>query len=538
MATTAADRSRRLTRLAIGLLGLAALLWILHIPERRDRVFRAMPDNSLMVSEHLELAQVWRERFDNPLLVKTLSGAGVRHAEEWAADTNIVWIVRLVSGPRSLIGWSPALGPSAKPCWTGASWVGMRGRLLNLMLLTRWIPGAGRLLTTPTGVRYLPMKSSKMSGLKLAFALRENVLLATLGEDPEAVRTLEWRLTHDAPLAPLFVHDPAPWKRTGAVPHRAWVAPEISPWPMPLGGPVEVALRAMEPDRLGLAVRVTHTDTTLPADGAALLTGRCAAADALAGEEAVRALLLLPHGTAQGLLARYLRGMPLPPAADAAGAGDDVCLYLSAQSYGGRLFNLAVPALTMLLPWPGDTRGWNATQMVAQVNAAMGLKLRTRVPDPPVPGRTLIDWLGGSRRLRLLSGDDCMVAERHPGWLTLCTSAASLDAQRRAPTGERCSWRAALEARRQMAGERPMGGFLWLDLAATVHELRQAMAVYRLAAAFGALRLSDEESARLERLSAALTAFEGVGRLDAAWFTEAGRIEIELDLSSSPPQTP
>lgn len=533
MVNPAANRSRLLSRLAFALLALVALLWLLHIPERRDRVFRAMPDNSLMVSEHLDLAKVWRARFDNPLLVKTLSGAGVRHVEEWAADTNIVWIVRLVSGPRSLIGWSPALGPSSKPCWTGASWVGMRGRLLNLMLLARWIPGAGRLRTTPSGVRYLPMKSSKMIGLNLAFALRENVLLATLGEDPEAVRTLEWRLIHDAPLAPLFVHDPTPWKRTGSVPHRAWVAPGISPWPTPVGGPIEVGLRTLEPDRLGLSVRAAHTDATLPDAGAAPLAGRCAAADALAGEEAVRALLLLPQGTAHGLLTRYLPGLTPPPAADTAAGREDACLYLSAQSYGGRLFNLAIPALTLLLPWPGDTREWNATQMVSQANAALGLKLRTRPTDPPVPGRALIDWLGGSRRLRLLSGDDCIVAERHPGWLTLCSSAASLDAQRRAPTGERCSWRAALAERLRLAGARTMGGYLWVDLAATVHELRQAVAVCRLAVAFGALRLGEEESARLERLSEWLTAFEAVGWLDATWFTDSGRIEIEMDLRSA-----
>jgi len=127
---------------------LLALLWPGLAPERRDLAFRAMPANSPFVSEHLDLSRVWRERFSNPLLVRTLQGAGVDKVDEWSEDPGTIWIVRLVSGKRSLIGWSPALGPSGGPCWTGASRAGFRGPLLRAMLLVRWVPGLGRLGTT------------------------------------------------------------------------------------------------------------------------------------------------------------------------------------------------------------------------------------------------------------------------------------------------------------------------------------------------------------------------------------------------------
>ncbi len=527
-----------LVRIGTLLFVLFALLWILHIPERPDRVFRAMPENSLLVSEHIDLSGVWRRRFDNPLLVDTLSVCGVRHAEDWAADTNIVWIVRLVSGPRSLIGYSPALGPSARPCWTGASWVGPRGRLLNLMLLTRWIPGVGRLDVTPSGVRYMRLKSRKMQGLYLAFRLRENVLMATLGEDPEAVRHLDERLRLDAPLAPVFRHDQRPWERSGILPHRAWVDPAQSPWPLPLplGDPLEVDLHTIRHDRLGLTLRRRHVRSGHePPPPMPALTGRCTAADALAGSTA-QALLMLPYETLRTLCTRYLPDLSLPSLADRAGGTEDACLYLSAQPYGGCLLNLAVPALTMLLPWRDDTGPDDVRSMLEQVNAASGLDLRTRVPETPSERRLAVDWLAG-RRLRLLAGRESMVAEWYPGWLILGSSAISLAAQRHAVGAAGIAWRSGLE-RRLSGSTGRLQGYICLDLGATADEARQVLAVYRLATAFGMLPAGAAQQSFVMSLGDALENASRLGTLEGAWGEDAEgglRLEIELGAKAGVP---
>ncbi|MDD5707248.1 MAG: hypothetical protein PHR35_15095 [Kiritimatiellae bacterium] len=526
--------SRRLIRLGLALLALAALLWLLHIPERKDRVFRAMPENSLMVSEHLDLAKVWRERLDNPMVLDAMSGAGMREAPDWMSDTNIVWIVRLVSGPRSLIGWSPALGPSGSPCWTAASWVGLRGRLLNLMLLTRWIPGVGRLQTTPSGVRYLKLKSKKTRGLKLAFALRENVLMSTLGVDPDSVRTLEWRFVNDAPLAPLFRCDPQPWKRTGSMPHRAWVDPAISPVPLPADGPLEVGLREAGREHLDMIVRwPSKHGATAPASEAAALAGRCTAATALAGNSA-SGLLMLPYTTAQRLAQRHLPGVRLYEPSARADEREDVCLYLCSQPYGGRLFNLAVPSLTLLLPWADVTDpARTAANLVIQLNAALDVNLTTRVPDPPVAGRTLISWLGGGRRRQWLSDDACMAAEWHPGWMTLCSSAASLDAQRRADADAPGAWRDGLTARLSGAAPGTLHGYLWLDLHAAAYELTQLLSVLRIATALGAVRTNADEAALVDALNDAAGVLNRFGTLEVAWKTGDNAETLELALTAA-----
>lgn len=525
-------RPPRRLRLVVGALVLLTLFWMGFVPERPDRVFRAMPVNSPFVSEHLDLARVWRDRFDNPLLVRTLQGAGVRKVEEWSADTNIVWIVRLVSGRRSLIGWSPALGPSGTACWTGASWAGLRGPLLRAMLAIRWVPGLGRLETTPSGTRYLDTASKRMkargeTGLKLAFFLRENILLATLGDDPDAVRTLDDRILHDAPLAPLFRNDPEPWRQTGAAPHRAWIAPEWSPVPLPIDGAVEARVTAFGPRRIGLALQAGGLPPEPSGPGGARLSGRCTAADALAADAAC-ALLLLPGATSRGLIARLLPELAL--AADTPPSGEDLALYLTTQALGGRVFGLAVPAITLLFPDPSDTPG-AVTQAIARVAAATRLPLRIQTPGHNLGNRTLINWLGGSRHIRL-AREDCTAVELQPGWLTLCTSAASLDAQRRFAADAPAVWRSMLAGARDAAGVQGLDGFLWIDLARTADELRQIFAVYRLASALGAIRATPREAAAMNTVQTVLQTIDPEGSAGLAWSRTGGRLTAQLLLQA------
>jgi hypothetical protein len=525
------QKHARLLRIGIAAFIVLALFWLGYVPERRDRVFRALPANTVFASEHLNLAKVWRSRFDNPLIVGTLAGAGVDNVADWSSDTNIVWIVRLVSGRRSLIAWSPALGPSATPSWMGASWAGFRGPLLRTLLFVRWVPGLGRLQTTPLGTRYLDTASKKAkargeSGPMLAFSLRENVLLATLGEDPDAVRAMDWRLTHDAPLAPLFADDPQPWRKTGQFPHRAWVDASFSPVELPIKGTVEARLLHIRGDRLGLSA-ILPTPRRQPSVGAVdeVLAGRCTAADSLASDDAC-ALLMLPGASARNLINTLLPGLPIT--GNTAPTGEDAALYINTKPLGGRLFNLAVPSLTLLYPGPAGTAGV-MTQSVDQVARATHLKLRTYEPAHNMNGRLLIDWMGGSKHIRLTK-DDCVAAEIHPGWLTLCTSAASLDAQRGYAAEEKGAWRGPLAEQTAAAGTTGLDGYLWIDLGRTTYELRQIHAVYRLATALGAIRVTEQESAAMARLKQVLDTLAINGSLAVAWRSEANTLRIDLDL--------
>ena len=528
-------RRARPLRLAVGALVLLALLWPGLAPERRDLAFRAMPANSPFVSEHLDLSRVWRERFSNPLLVRTLQGAGVHKVEEWSEDPGTIWIVRLVSGRRSLIGWSPALGPAGQPCWTGASWAGFRGPLLRGMLFVRWVPGLGRLGTTARGTRYLETVSKRKrargeTGPKIGFILRKNILLAAMGDDPDAVHDLDRRLISNAPLAPLFAEDPEPWKRTGCVPHRAWVSPALSPLPLPFDRPAEARLTRFAADRIGLdlALPLATGDTAAGARGR--LTSSCAAADALAADAAC-ALLLLPGAAARDGLLRLLPA--LGEAWRTSVDGKHAAIYLTTQTLGGRIFGLAVPAITLLYPEPPIAS--NAIpQAIEAVSKAISLKLRTRQADGGPDGRLLVDWLGRSKHIRL-APEDCVAIETHPGWMTLCSSAASLDAQRQggAEAGGG-TWRVLLDSQLAAAGDGGLDGFAWIDLARTTYELRQLHAVFRLATSLGALRVTEQESAAMGQTQTLLNALDIAGSLALAWRQEASRMRIGVELSAAP----
>jgi len=515
---------------------LLALLWPGLAPERRDLAFRAMPANSPFVSEHLDLSRVWRERFSNPLLVRTLQGAGVHKVEEWSEDPGTIWIVRLVSGRRSLIGWSPALGPAGQPCWTGASWAGFRGPLLRGMLFVRWVPGLGRLGTTARGTRYLETVSKRKrargeTGPKIGFILRKNILLATLGDDPDAVHDLDRRLTGDAPLAPLFEGDPEPWKRTGCAPHRAWVSPVLSPLPLPFTRTAEARITHFDADRIGLDLSLPLPPGNAAAESArGGLTAGCAAADALAADAAC-ALLLLPGAAARDGLLRLLPA--LGEAWRTSVDGKHAAIYLTTQTLGGRIFGLAVPAITLLYPEPPIAS--NAIpQAIEAVSKAISLKLRTRQADGGPDGRLLVDWLGRSKHIRL-APEDCVAIETHPGWLTLCSSAASLDAQRQggAEAGGG-TWRVLLDSQLAAAGDGGLDGFAWIDLARTTYELRQLHAVFRLATSLGALRVTEQESAAMGQTQTLLNALDIAGSLALAWRQEASRMRIGVELSAAP----
>lgn len=530
---------KRLLHAAVAVAATILLLFLAgYRPERRDLVFRAMPSNSILVSEHLDIHGVWRERFSNPLISGTLAGFGVDDVEEWAEDEGIIWITRLVAGRRSLIGWTPALGPAGEPCWTGASWAGLRGPLLRAMLLVRWVPGLGRLHTTPKGTRYLETISQRRqargeTGPKVAFYLRDNVLFATLGEDPDAALDLARRMGDDkAALATVFGRDQRPWRQTGSAPHRAWVAPPHDPTPPCLTGvpPLEARVTEIRADRLDLVVMGTMPggNAPLPTDeAAAFLTGNCTAAGALAAD-AAGAMVLLPAATARRAISSLLPGLPVLASGGELDESEDAAMYITTGELGGRLVGLAVPALTLLVPASADDPG-TLRESIARIADASRLPLRTYKQESSADGRLLVDWMGGSRHIRL-AREDCIATELHPGWLIVCSSAAALDAQRRTAPEAAAPWREDLRDLSESGGGGALNGFAWIDLARTAYELRQVYAVLRLAIALGAFRLSADETAAMNLAGEVQDALHPRGTLAIGWRLDENTARLAVRL--------
>jgi hypothetical protein len=520
-----APASRRRVRLLVGLYVLAACAWALHCPERPDRVFRALPANCALVSEHADLARAWTARLSQPWLLQGMERFGMRHPEKLATDPGTLAIVRLVSGRRSLVGWSPALGPSARPAWVGASWVGLRGRLLQAMLRARWIPGLGRLQRSAGGSVYLPIYSDKdrtAPDLALAFALRENVLLATLGPDPDAVRTLDWRMSCDAPVPAVFGAG-QPWRERQAGPMFAWVLAESFVPTLGLTEPLCLEVETWSDAKVRLTVRAT------PPAGAWdewRLQRRCTALEAMP-DAPPGALAVLPAAAVRHALDRLLPGMlPVVSAAPA----EDACLTLAGQPYGGRLVGISLPALTLFLPWTGGGLAW-VPRATGLLNARLKAGLAVRAPDPPVPGRTLVDCtrlsIGGRTR-----DADCLAIEDRPGWLAVASSAGSLDAQREAAVNGQAAWRGAWTQAKSHAGA---AAFFWADLPFVAREARRLAAVYRLVSVFSGS--PDEKAGALaNEVLTALDACASAGRI-AVVVSQAGstwRAEVEMGGTAAP----
>ena len=163
--------------------------------------------------------------------------------------------------------------------------------------------------------------------------------------------------------------------------------------------------------------------------------------------------------------------------------------------------------------------------------AATRLPLRTQTPEHNLSNRILLNWLGGSRHIRL-APEDCTAVELQPGWLTLCTSAASLDAQRRFAPDAPAAWRSMLTDARAAVGAQGLDGFLWIDLARTTDELRQIFAVYRLASTLGAIRATPREAAAMRTVQTLLQTIDLAGSAGLAWSQADNRLAARLHLQA------
>ena len=228
-------------------------LVIAHSTERPDLPYRAMPESSLVASDHVDVRGRWRDVVFIPGVSNALDAAGLdvvefRDAPGWRI------LIPLTTGRNTVLACTPTFGTDGQPVLWGASFAGWRRLVLRFLLTTRWIPGLGRLDIAPGGARYLQLGSKRHpSDWKVGFALRDNVLLAALSTDGDAVLELERRLKGKAP-APAVFGGATPWSDARPALHRFWVGGEfVREW---VGAPVHVWISELSKDAFAAGARM------------------------------------------------------------------------------------------------------------------------------------------------------------------------------------------------------------------------------------------------------------------------------------------
>ena len=456
----------------------ALLLALVALPPRKADIFGYLPDRALAVGYHPDLRATWKQQLKDPVVASFLAGYDV-DAEKAARESGAFWTFLLAVGED--VASAIQVGDDGNPCVAATSPTGRRDLLLHFFWFIRWVPGLGRIRTSPEGFHYIDLTDEDYDDpipRILSVALGKRVLLAKLS---------------DRPVSMADMLDGAP-RQNGL---EAVLRDSL-----PDGLRHRIVVRADIPQILGLGLRFDR-DTTIDVlqrkDAVALsasfpvldangplaellsqqISGRNASIGALAADHAFL-LALLPQGFAKALAGRMFG--EAASASRAAASADDAAIYLTAAPYGAKLFVFAIPAITA--SFPGLT-----------VNEA-ALKNILR----PILSRQM-------RSTIAVFGEN-----------TVCSSAASLAAQRHADPAPEFTWRNAFG---QIADARP-SAYFFIDCDSFFRELRQIAQAIGMASSFARDAISPEVSASARNIAMALPDFSTSAYVAAAISRSAG----------------
>ena len=467
----------------------ALLVALAYSPPRPELPYRVMPESATILSDHHDLRGRWRDVVVIPAVSNALAIADV-DAAEFRDEPGWRILIPLTTGENTVLGFTPSYGTDGNPVLWGASFGGWRAPVLKFLLLTRWIPGLGRLDVAPGGSKYLQLGSKRHpSDWKVGFAMRENVLFAALSTDGDAVRVLEERADKKAALSPFFGSNGTPWKTAGSALHRFWFAPFFGNRPFTAGI-----------EKFSAESFAAFADITAPEflaedlhDPDCVISGVNTKSSALAADAACL-LALLPRKAA----ARYLNDY-LYPAGNAqefpSGKNEDAVIYLNTKPYGGSLFGVAIPAVTVLCPGIMISRD-NVEQALTLLKGnekyprlAENINEKSRVLVP-------IQWQKGNALFKVYDVEYGIVElNRVNHGFTFCSARKSFEMQQKSAVPQQGPWRTWLADEIKDNG-RP-SAFLWIDFAPLLYEARQLLSIARIATNFGLLELDDNDTATI-----------------------------------------
>ena len=514
-----------------------ALIWgviivlaivIAHSTEHPDLPYRAMPESAIVASDHYNVRGRWREFVLLPAVSNALTAVDF-DVMEFRNEPGWRILIPLTTGRNTVLALTPEYGADSEPVLWGASFAGWRRLVLRFLLVTRWIPGLGRLQIAPGGSRYLQLGSKRHpSEWKVGFAMRDNVLLAALSTDGDAVRELEKRLGKKAP-PPAILGGAKPWQDAGSKLHRFWIGGDaFGAFGMAVGAPAHVWISELSERDMSAGARIPRSDWIgkYLAEGDRL-TGDNAKASAL-GADSAFLLALLPRRAA----AEYLRELlhPVSPVGPL-DPDEDAVAYLTGSPFNGSLFGVRIPALTILCPGlrlarenvVSGVRRLFGTSKYPAVIESVDQKSRVLVP---------IRWQKGNAVFKTYPQEDGVVElNRISHGFTFCSARMSYDAQQKATPASKAPWREWLAERLKTQSNGNPVGFLWIDVAPIADEVRQILALTKIASLVGIVRFDAGETSTINAVGSFLNAYKTGGRIAILVSDDGhGFLNIEMTL--------
>ncbi len=183
----------------------ACVVWFLHVPYQPERLYRLLPENTVFLSHHRQLAERWDDFVENPLAQTLLEGAGLDTDDlfDWTGDPEIrPWLDKFLARD-VMIAYVPMMGPTREPAWVIAGWIG--GESVRLRwLLQRGVFREFQVEPRQGGGAYWRLETQEEEiADNLSISVVEGMLVGVFSADPHAIRHV---LDVYDGLAPGYLH--------------------------------------------------------------------------------------------------------------------------------------------------------------------------------------------------------------------------------------------------------------------------------------------------------------------------------------------
>lgn len=501
---------------------LACVVWFFWYPKRMDSLYMAIPAGATIATYHDGLASEWKGLVKNETLLAVLKGFGVEDADELKKNSGIYQTMYWLTGRHTVVGFVPKSFQKMIPdgSLAGASYVGWKAKIMELLWRIKWVPGLGKLQTTQNGTRYLVLEVSDEFGgfLVLGLDIVDGVLIATLSKDPEDVCVLADRLHRFGPKdsAAMAFNGEKPWKTKTHAKHVMWIADSHL-----LNGtaPVKVEVSSLRNPTLKIVAKGRVESEWLNGVKSFGALKEFAVPCADVPDEAAAVLVavdaaLMPEGDQHNT----------PPAGDGLLVG-----YFSGKPYQGRLVGFAYPAANLAMPGTeADAFGEWAYELSDRLKRDFkdaGIKTTYKADKT---GGTLFVFSSLLELMGRASQNDMAFAEFREGTLRVGTHYASYEKQRETQrTGTVPSiadtvaaWQRAYPA---------AGAALRINLPVAAEEFAHLGAIAKLGMSLSGDINSVQIMAQIKRISDTLNALSPLGIVECiALGDESGLSELRI----------
>jgi len=528
---------------------LAALLRVLHVPYKPERVLAAIPAEATFVSLHRDLASECPRLVDNSVFQALLSASGASTQEVSALASNRAsrtWLHRLAKDTTA-IAYVPSLGPSRAPAWVFSSWVGNQSQKLRWKvfwfhpsLIRRMAEEYGRTIYT---VR-LRMANPRQ---QLSVALVEGVVVGCLSEDPVAARYLVQTFDRQYGRKSVLTEpaiQAASLRPSPDRPHQAWFRMSHTPLP-PRNVPALLACQASIPDRNRMAFEIA-----LPGALPRTTASSRGTAPALLLGEASDLVLTLPTAWLRSLLLDSPSVPPwmesLQPLIDAPPSNSMAFAAILNRNHCGRirgplgdsltpfLKGLRVPTVMMGFQVPdAQDAARRVGQCLDRLNSRHGLGL---IPHPVPASEGTITLIEESRKnlYGRFEPDERVAWVFRDGWLIFASNASVLK-QRIAnalPSGSAIRQANAWQA--MMDPQTGIDASVWCSTPATSRLLKDAISAVTISLLFRNPEGTQQVRHRLDTARSWAERVQGIGEVHVAIRQSGGWIKAGITATGTP----